>query len=296
VSSTVEQEVGQIPPVEGSTLGEVSTSTAIAIRDDETSNGSIAAFASQQNFVAAQRIAKALASSSLVPKAYQGPNGVANCLVAMELASRTGASVLMVMQNLHVIQGRPSWSAAFLIASINSCGRFSPLRYQFQGSEAQAGWRCRAVARDLASGDILEGEWITWEMVHGEGWLAKPGSKWKTMPGQMIRYRAASFWVRTYAPEISIGMHSAEEVADTFEARSSTATADINAAIRAVDRDVELADATIVETTAPVAANTPPTVKSIDERAPLDVPKGKKCKTCFRSDGTHDPNATCYAD
>lgn len=186
-------------------------STALMVHEPESAR-SIAAFSSQSAFDAAQRMAKALATSSLVPKEYQG--NIANCLVAMEAASRTGASVLMVMQNLHVIQGRPSWSAAFLIASVNSCGRFSPLRYELEGTESQDGWRCRAHAKDIASGDVLYGEWITWKMVKDEGWLSKAGSKWKTMPGQMMRYRAASFWTRTYAPEISLGMYTADEAED----------------------------------------------------------------------------------
>jgi hypothetical protein len=203
------------------------------VMSDESSR-SIAAFASQGNFDSAQRMAKALASSSLVPKEYH--NNIANCLVAMELASRTGASVLMIMQNLHIIQGRPSWSAKFLIASVNSCGHFSPLRYELVGTEAMAGWKCRAYATDLLSDDVLHGEWITWEMVNAEGWLSKAGSKWKTMPGQMIRYRAASFWTNTYAPEISLGMSTAEESADIPPRGSaSVGASDLNAALGTVE-------------------------------------------------------------
>lgn len=201
------------------------------VRSPDT--GTISAFASESQFVAAQRIARALAASSIVPEAYRGERGVANCLIALELAGRTGASVMMVMQNLHVIQGKPSWSAAFLIASVNSCGRFSPIRYELVGEESKDGWKCRAYATDLATGDKLEGEWITWEMAKAEGWLSKAGSKWKTMPGQMIRYRAASFWTRTYAPEISLGMHTADEMEDVgVRGEPSAAARDLNAALK----------------------------------------------------------------
>ncbi len=206
--------------------------TAVAVRGDDDSQGSIAAFASHEKFRAAQRIATALAASTIVPKAYQ--NNVANCLVAMELASRTNASVLMVMQNLHIIQGRPSWSAAFLVASVNSSGRFAPIRYETE-NDGKPNQRCRAFARELASGEVLIGEWISWEMVKAEGWYGKDGSKWKTMPGQMFRYRAASFWVRAFAPEISLGMHTADEVHDIPAANvSSNGTSDLNAALRRV--------------------------------------------------------------
>ena len=51
-------------------------------------------------------------------------------------------------------------------------------------------------------------------MVKNEGWASKPGSKWKSMPEQMFRYRAAAFWQRMYAPEISMGFSTADEIED----------------------------------------------------------------------------------
>lgn len=175
--------------------------------------GAIAAFASQDSFVAAQRMATLLSSSTLVPKEYQG--NMPNCLIAIELSSRIGASVFMVMQHLHVIQGRPSFGAQFVIATANACGRFTPLRFEWSDLKPDdPRYGCRAIAVDKASGEVLEGDWITWEMVRGEGWLNKPGSKWKTMPGQMFRYRAASYWAKVYAPELLMGMQTEEEVRD----------------------------------------------------------------------------------
>lgn len=175
--------------------------------------GAIAAFASQDSFVAAQRMATLLSSSTLVPKEYQG--NMPNCLIAIELSSRIGASVFMVMQHLHVIQGRPSFGAQFVIATANACGRFTPLRFEWSDLKPDdPRYGCRAVAVDKASGEVLEGDWVTWEMVKGEGWLNKPGSKWKTMPGQMFRYRAASYWAKVYAPELLMGMQTEEEVRD----------------------------------------------------------------------------------
>jgi hypothetical protein len=56
---------------------------------------------------------------------------------------------------------------------------------------------------------------VTIAMAKVEGWYGKSGSKWKTMPEQMLQYRAGAFWCRTYAPEIALGMHTSEEVQDT---------------------------------------------------------------------------------
>lgn len=214
--------------------------TALALPNTTTvqvDDGTISPFASTRNFESAQRAAKALSSSTLVPKDYQG--NVANCLVAMEMANRIGASVLPVMQNLYIVQGRPSWSASFLVGSVNTCGRFTPIRFEAKGGDDPhaKSYAVRAVATDKATGELLEGEWITWKMVDGEGWSKKNGSKWLTMPGQMFRYRAAAFWTRVYAPEISLGMHTAEEYEDiggTYQPRSAGAR-DLNAALRTVE-------------------------------------------------------------
>jgi hypothetical protein len=92
------------------------------------SNHSVSVYNDANSFEHAQRVAKSLSVTTMVPKDYQG--NIANCLVALETAQRLNMSPLMVMQNLHVIHGRPSWSAAFLISAINQSGRYSPLKYE----------------------------------------------------------------------------------------------------------------------------------------------------------------------
>lgn len=174
----------------------------------------IAAFASESNFVGAQRMAKALAASSLMPREYQG--NIPNVLIALDMASRIGVSVLMVAQNLNLIHNRPSWASTFLIATVNQCGRFSPLRFKWQGEEGTDAWGCRAVAKERSSGEPLVGTLITIALAKREGWYQKSGSKWQTMPEQMLCYRAAAFWTRIYAPELSLGMHTNDEVIDTY--------------------------------------------------------------------------------
>lgn len=170
------------------------------------------AFSSNDAFATGQRMAKAISASSLLPKEYQ--DSIPNVMIAMELASRIGMPVLAVMQNIDMIHGRPSWRATFLIATINTCGRFTALRFRFEGEKGSASWGCCAVAKDRETGEELVGETITIKMAHDEGWATKSGSKWKTMPGQMLRYRAAAFWSRVYAPELSLGMRTSDEVED----------------------------------------------------------------------------------
>jgi hypothetical protein len=181
-------------------------STAITTQ----SNGSV--FSGIQAFEDAQRIAKALASSTLIPPAFQGQQGFANCLVALEIANRMRISPFLAMQHLHVIHGRPSWSSSFIIAMVNGCGRFSPLRFEITGEGDSLA--CYARATDLASEQELNGPTITMAMAKKEGWSTKPGSKWATMPELMIRYRAAAFWGRLYASDLLLGLQTQEEVID----------------------------------------------------------------------------------
>ena len=191
-------------------------------------------YSSVHSFEAAQRMAQQLCTSTMVPKDYQ--NNVSNTLVALEMAYRTGVSPLMVMQNLHVIQGKPSWSSSFIIASLNSCGRFTPLQFrttplggkvvkyqetawvngQKQRKENQItiqDFSCVAFAHDV-NGKLIEGPAVSVEMAVKEGWYTKPDSKWQTMTELMLNYRSAAFFGRLYAPDVLQGMHSADEVKD----------------------------------------------------------------------------------
>lgn len=171
-------------------------------------------FGGVQEFETAQRMAKVLCCSAIVPLQFQGEKNLPNCIVALEMANRIGASPLMVMQNLYVVHGNPSWSAKFLIACLNSCGRFTPLRYEFSGEKNTDSWSCRAKATDKETGEELVGSWVSIEMAKKEGWYGKAGSKWQTMPELMLQYRASAFFQRTYAPEISMGMLTSEEQED----------------------------------------------------------------------------------
>jgi hypothetical protein len=174
-------------------------------------------FGSLQSFELSLRTANLLSKSTLVPKDYQGQNGLPNCVIALNMAGRMNADPLMVMQNLYIVYGKPGWSSQFMISTFNACGRFSALRYEWVGTKGTDGWGCKAWAIEKGSGERLEGSEVTIDLAKKEGWYDKSGSKWKTMPQQMLMYRAASFFIRTYAPELAVGMHTKEEIIDMTE-------------------------------------------------------------------------------
>jgi len=214
-------------------------STALVQRVEEVAASVPALSGGAQAFEVAQRMAKALASSSLVPEAYRG--NIANVMVAMEYANRLGASVLAVMQNLDVIHGRPALRATFLVGTGNASGRFSPIRYRWQGEEGTDSWGCRAVAVDRETGEECVGPLITIGLAKAEGWYSKSGSKWRTIPELMLMYRAGAWWARVYCPELALGLHTTDEIEDmgpppAARAREVAAALDASDDLRFPDR------------------------------------------------------------
>ena len=164
-------------------------------------------------------------------------------MVALEIAQRTGIGPFEVMQNMDVIHGRPSWKSSYIIARINSCGRFQPLEFEFEErgkktvEHTQTEWvsgqkkrnnlkteimdkACRVVTESVRSGRAVVGPWVSLEMAVKEGWYTKDGSKWQTMPDVMLQYRAASFFGRMNAPDALLGMHTTDEVSEVAYADS----------------------------------------------------------------------------
>lgn len=216
-------------------------------------------FGSLQSFELMQRQAKLLCSSTLVPAQYravvvktdykgneisrtENPNALSNCVIALNMASRMNADPLMVMQNLYLVEGRPSWSSQWIIAQINNCGRFSPLRFSIQDlgektveyttyqwndatrrKEAQTqkvkihDKQCIAWVIEKGTEEKLFSPPVSIGMAVAEGWYTKNGSKWQTMDEVMLRYRAAAFFGKLYAPELLMGLPSAEESADVID-------------------------------------------------------------------------------
>ncbi len=218
-------------------------------------------FGSLQAWEFIQRVARGLCESTMVPTSYrrwiakgkgdavtydENFSALPNCIVALEMANRLRISPLMVMQNLYIVEGKPTWSGQFVISLINSCGRYSPIRYrmidegEIEVPLEKVVWkdgnngrripetvhstvkihnvRCVAYATEKASGDVIEGPEVSMAMAVAEGWYDKNGSKWKTMPDMMLRYRAGAFFGRTNCPDVTLGLPTAEEARETLDA------------------------------------------------------------------------------
>ncbi len=169
-------------------------------------------FANQDSFNTGYRMAQVLSASTIVPKAFQ--NNIGNTMIAIDIAQRLHTNPLMIMQNVYIVYGMPSFSAKFLIACINASGLFAtPLRYEFVGKKGKDDWGCAAYAIDK-EGELLKGSTITIGIAKKEGWYLKDGSKWQVEPEQMLRYRAATRFQTAYCPEITCGLAVKEDIED----------------------------------------------------------------------------------
>lgn len=189
---------------------EKDSTAMVQVNNDK--NVPINCFGTLAGFEAGQRIANMFSQSNLVPSNFKGDIG--SCLIALNMANRMGADPLQVMQSLYIVHGKPSFSSAFLIACFNRCGRFSTIRYRMQGTKGKDNWGCIAYSAELSTGEVVEGVEVTIGMAKAEGWYNKTGSKWQTMPELMLRYRAATFLIRSVAPDIALGFPTTEEAID----------------------------------------------------------------------------------
>jgi len=220
-------------------------------------------WANMQTFELALRMANALAKSTIVPKEYH--NNPSNCLIALEMASRMNTSPMQVMQNLFVINGRPSWSAQYIIGVINASRKYKhELKFELTGKGEDLA--CYVWTTDYL-GEKIIGPLISMKMAHDEGWVAKNGSKWKTMPEIMIRYRAASFFGRMYCSDMIMGIYEREEVieltSDEYEVVSAQEVADNAIALNA-NTEVIDADEVTAESSPDTAQAPPPPIENGD--------------------------------
>lgn len=186
--------------------------TGITVTQSTATATPLNMFASQESFNTGYRMAQILSASTIVPKTFQG--NIGNSMIAIDIAQRLHTNPLMIMQNVYIVYGMPSFSAKFLIACINASGLFAtPLRYEFVGEEGKDTWGCYAYVIDK-QGELLKGSTITIDTAKKKGWYQKDGSNWKVEPEQMLRYRAATRFQTAYCPEITCGLAVKEELED----------------------------------------------------------------------------------
>lgn len=184
-------------------------------------------FTSMQNFTDVYRIGREMSNTDLVPQQYKGKP--MDCAVAIDIANRMGLSPLTVMQNLWVVRGVPSWSGQACMSLIIASKRYKSVKPVYVGQEGKDDWGCYISAIEVSSGEEIKGTTVTIGMAKKEGWYSKSGSKWQTMPQQMMAYRAAAFFARVYCPNELMGFRVEGEVEDIASSKEKSKAVDVMA-------------------------------------------------------------------
>lgn len=195
--------------------------TAVAVVNDSAKNVGLNVWNDKEQFNQTLRAAQMLSQTSIIPQTYQGKPQ--DCFVALEMANRMGLSPMVVMQNMYVVKGKPSWAGQACITLINSCGKFKDVHPVYTGERGTDTRGCYFSAVRVSDGEKVEGTEVTIQMAKAEGWTSN--SKWRNMPEQMLAYRAAAFFARIHCPEALMGAQTVEEVQDVTAASSGGANA-----------------------------------------------------------------------
>jgi hypothetical protein len=161
-------------------------------------------------------LADKFAKSDMCPTQFKDkPTEV---FIALQLANRMQIDPFLAIQNMNVVRGKPAWAAPFAIALANERGPFAnKIRFETKGSGDTLAVTAMAPLKD--SGEMATAT-VSMQMAVAEGWVAK-NTKYKTMPEQMLCYRAASFLIRRYCPEVLVGMPTDDEIYDTAKPTSA---------------------------------------------------------------------------
>lgn len=158
---------------------------------------------SPRSFDEALRLSDYLAGSTLVPKDFKGNPG--NCLIAIQWGMEVGLKPMQALQNIAVINGRPSLWGDAVIALV----RASPLCEYITETDDGNTATCRVKRR----GQPEEVRTFSMDDAKAAGLSGKDGP-WRQYPKRMRQMRARAFACRDVFPDVLKGMPVAEEVMD----------------------------------------------------------------------------------
>lgn len=206
------------------------------VKQEQINELSTNVFSSLDNFKEIYDIGKMFASSTLVPQAYQGK--AMDCTIAVDMANRMGISPMMVMQNLYVVRGKPSWSGQACMSMINGSGKFKNAKHVYTGEKGTDTWGCYVTALRIEDNEVVQGTEVTIKMAKDEEWYSKTGSKWKTMPELMLAYRASAFFARIHIPNALMGMAVEGEAEDITNKKEIPKAPDIFMKSEVIENDI----------------------------------------------------------
>jgi len=171
----------------------------------KTTQGTALSFLSPTSLDDALKISEILAASDFVPKDYQRKPG--NILVAMQWGAEIGLQPLQAMQNIAVINGRPSVWGDAMLALVRGSGLLEFIKEELSENGTEA--TCTVKRK----GEDPHVSVFTMEDAKKAGLSGKQGP-WTQYPKRMLKLRARSYALRDIFPDVLKGMPIAEEEMD----------------------------------------------------------------------------------
>lgn len=159
------------------------------------------------------KLAETYSKSTMIPDKFK--NNPADCVIALMMAERLNIDPTELMRGLYSVYGNMAFTSKFLIGLINRSNILrGRLAFRLTGEKGADTYGCYAVGIDRETGEMLQGSECTVLIAKQEGWWDKKGSKWPVMTQHMLQYRAANFWANQYAPDLTMGVQTQEELED----------------------------------------------------------------------------------
>lgn len=181
-----------------------STSTALAPKSEI-----------ETTFALAQREAKALVDSGLLPEPLRN---VGAAMQVMAMARETGLPAFMLAQSLYAVKGKIGLSSSYMIALANKHPRIEQnLRWSVADKWPGA---LEVTCHGRLKGDPEGSErTVTLSMADAKdmGWTGNEKYRSRASATHMLKFRTATWWVRENVPEVLLGLATSDELADTPE-------------------------------------------------------------------------------
>jgi hypothetical protein len=153
----------------------------------------------------AMKYAELLAKSSIVPKGYQGKAG--DVLVAIQMGQELGLKPMQALQNIAVINGKPSIYGDSLLALVKNHPTCEDVIETFDPVKMEA----TCIAKRKGKSDVVQ-TFNKEKATKAQLW-GKMGP-WTQYPERMLQLRARGFALRDQFPDVLQGLILAEEAQD----------------------------------------------------------------------------------
>jgi hypothetical protein len=157
------------------------------------------------NLKEAMEYAQIIANSTMVPKNYQGKPG--DILVAVQMGAELGLKPIQALQNIAVINGRPSVYGDALLALVQAHPSFEDVKEAFDEKTNTAFCSVKRKNQDEYTVSFSS------EDAKKAGIWGKAGP-WSQYPKRMLQMRARSFALRDKFADALSGLIMAEEARD----------------------------------------------------------------------------------